>query len=56
MGVLHSYVWNHVKYANMEGLGKQPHIYWNTVVCTHTLYMHVCWFPMCVVLTYQQTT
>ena len=25
-GVLHSFVWNHVKYANMEGFRRDSHI------------------------------
>ena len=27
MGVLHSFVWNFVKYANMEGFHRDSHIY-----------------------------
>ena len=27
MGVLHSFVWDHVKFANMEGFCRDSHIY-----------------------------
>ena len=27
MGVLHSFAWNYVKYANMEGFRRDSHIY-----------------------------
>ena len=27
MGVLHLFVWNYVKYANMEGFRRDSHIY-----------------------------
>ena len=27
MGALHSFAWNHVKYANMEGFRRDSHIY-----------------------------